>query len=73
MGVSFQPRAGSSNHGRAYATIAWRWGSKSGNGMEVKDPGSFRGRLARAGTALDLLFEESPYPPFHLGGDILAG
>ncbi len=72
MGKSFQPRAGSSNRGRAYATIAWRWGSTNGNGMEVKETGSFRGRLALAGGAFNLLFEESPHALFHLGGDILA-
>jgi len=72
MGLSFQRRAASGKLGVGYATIAWRWGSTNGNGMEVKETGSFRGKLALAGTALDLLFEELTYPLFHLGGDILA-
>ena len=72
MGLSFQRRAASGKRGVGYATIAWRWGSTNGNGMEVKETGSFRGKLALAGGAFSLLLEESTYPPFHLGGDILA-
>jgi len=40
--------------------------------MEVKDPGSFRRRLALAGEAFNLLLEESTYPLLHLGGDVLV-
>lgn len=65
MGLSFQRRAASGKRGVGYATIAWRWESTNGNGMEVKETGSFRGRLALGPT-------DFPLRPYRVSSEVVG-